>query len=84
MKTLPALVLLVVLASPALAGTVRCTTTENTLLNYLETLCSDGTRAVSRWNAILERWETTITTSPRRDCTAQMNPFSRQVEVRRS
>jgi hypothetical protein len=61
---------------------VHCTIRENTVLNRLETLCDNGTRAISRWNAVLERWETTVTESPRQACTAQVNPFTKQVEVR--
>jgi hypothetical protein len=76
------LVLRLGLASSALAGEVRCTTTEDTLLNRLVTVCSDGTGAVSRDDTILQRWETTITESPRKACTAQMNPLTKQVEVR--
>jgi hypothetical protein len=52
------------LARPGLAGEIRCTTTQNTLLNRLETLCDDGTRATSYWNATLERWETTVQPGP--------------------
>jgi hypothetical protein len=35
-------------------------------LEGLQTISSDGTRAISRWNRILHRWETTITSSPSR------------------
>jgi hypothetical protein len=35
----------------------------------------DGTRAVSTYHKTLERWETTITASPKNTCT-------RQIEVR--
>jgi hypothetical protein len=82
MKSLTALALWLTLVSLALAGTVRGTTTENTILNRLEALCDGGTRATSYWNATLQRWETTITESPRKACTAQMNPITKQVEVR--
>jgi hypothetical protein len=77
-------VLLLGLASSVLAGEVRCTTTENTILNRLETLCDDGTRATSSWNAILERWETTVQPGPRtwQSCQARVNPLTRQIEVR--
>ena len=34
-------------AMPALAGPVCCTTDEEKTLNRLQTLCDDGTRAVS-------------------------------------
>jgi hypothetical protein len=53
--TLAVLLLALVSASPALAGPVRCTTYEEKTLNRLQTLCADGTRAIS----------TTITASSR-------------------
>jgi hypothetical protein len=56
--------LLLALASPALAGPVRCTTYEEKTLGRLQTLCDDGTRAVSTWSPTLGRWDTTVT--PRR------------------
>jgi hypothetical protein len=74
--------LLLALASPALAAPVRCTTYEEQTLGRLQTLCDDSTRAVSRYNRTLDRWETTITSSPRRACTGRMHPVTRQVEVR--
>jgi hypothetical protein len=74
--------LLLALASPALAGPVRCLTYEEKSLGRLQTLCDDGTRAVSTYNKTLDRWDTTITTSPRSACTGQLNPRTQQVEVR--
>jgi hypothetical protein len=73
---------LVLWASVTWAGTTRCTTYEEKTLNRLHTLCSDGTRAVSTYNRTLERWDTTITESPRKACSARMNPRTHQVEVR--
>jgi hypothetical protein len=48
---------------------VRCQTYEEKSLQRWQTICSDGTRAVSTWNATLERWDTAVTspTPPRRD-----------------
>jgi hypothetical protein len=82
--TLFTLALLLMLASPILAGEVRCTTTQNTILNRLDTLCDNGTRATSYWNAILERWDTTVQPAPstRQACTARVNPLTNTVEVR--
>jgi hypothetical protein len=69
MRLLFALVLLVLalllvafllLVRPAWSAT-RCTTSEEQPLGRLQTLCSDGTRAVSIDNKTLERWETTLT-----------------------
>src|SRR5919198_3830976 len=75
------LALLLGLASPGLTGEVRCTTSQNTILNRLETLCDDGTRATSYWNTILERWETTVQPAPstRQACTARVNPLTNAV-----
>jgi hypothetical protein len=58
------LVLLLALASPALAGPVRCTTYEEKTMGRLQTLCDDGSLAVSTWNRTLERWETMVTSPP--------------------
>ena len=74
---------LLALASPAWAGTpTRCTTYEEPTLGRLQTLCSDGTRAVSTWSPTLQQWQTRITASPRQTCTGHMNPRTQQVEVR--
>jgi hypothetical protein len=84
MKTLIAFALLLGLVSSSLAATVRCRTYENTMLNRLETVCDDGTRATSYWNTILERWETAVQPGPstRQSCQARVNPLTRQIEVR--
>ena len=74
--------LAVTLASPVLAGPVRCQTHHEPTLNWLHPLCSDGTRAVSTYNRTLERWDTTITESPKKSRTGQLHPRTRQVEVR--
>jgi hypothetical protein len=78
------LALLLWLANPGLTGELHCTTTQNTILNRLETLCDDGTRATSYWNAVLERWETTVQPGPRprQSCQARADPLTRQIEVR--
>jgi hypothetical protein len=78
----PWLVLLLVLASPAWAGSVRCTTYEEKSLGRLQTLCDDGTRAVSTWSPTLGRWDTTVTPPPGKACTGQLNPRTQQVEMR--
>jgi hypothetical protein len=79
---LAALALLLALASPALAGPVRCTTYEEKTLGRLQTLCSDGTRAVSTWSPTRQRWDTTVTPPPGQTCTGQMNVRTKQVEMR--
>jgi len=70
------------LVNPTWAGTLQCTTYEEKTLQRWHTICNDGTRAVSRYNRVLNRWETTITTSPHSICTGRMNPRTQQVEVR--
>jgi hypothetical protein len=74
--------LLLLLASPALAGPVRCQTHHEPTLNRLQTLCDDGTRAVSTWSRTLERWESTVTPPPGQTCTGHMNPRTQRVEMR--
>jgi cytochrome c oxidase assembly factor CtaG len=56
-------VVLLVLASPTWAAT-RCITYEEPTLGRLQTLCADGTRAVSTWSRTLQQWQTTITPPP--------------------
>jgi hypothetical protein len=74
--------LLVVLASPALAGPVRCTTYKEKSMHRLTTLCDDGTRAVSTWSQTLQQWQTTITQSPRQACTGRVHPGTKALELR--
>ena len=78
------LVLLLILASAALAGPERYMTYEEKTLGRWQTLCWDRTRATSSWNRILERWETTIQPAPdaRRSCTTRMHPQMQHVNVR--
>ena len=66
---------------PAWSAT-RCMTYEEKTLGRLQTLCDDGTRAVSNYNQTLERWESTITPPPGKRCTGQMNSRTRQWEGR--
>jgi len=83
MTTLTALALLgLLLASPTMAGSVRCTTYEERSMNRLQTICDDGTRAVSTYNRTLQRWDITITESPRQTCTARVHPVTKAVELR--
>jgi hypothetical protein len=49
------LAVLLTLASPALAETVRCTTYEEKTLGRMHTVCDDGTRGVSTNNRTLDR-----------------------------
>ena len=70
------------LTSPGLVTTVHGTTDEDQTLQRWHTLCDDSTRAVSRYNHILDRWEATMAESPRPLCTARMDPHTQSVEVR--
>jgi hypothetical protein len=63
MTALIPLALLLTLASSAPAGT-SCTTYEEKTLNRWQTLCSDGTRAISTYNRALQQWDTTVTSPP--------------------
>jgi len=74
--------LLLALASPALAGPVRHTTYEEQTLKRLQTLCDDGTRAVSTWSPTLQRWQTTITARPQPGRTCTPHTTGRGLEVR--
>jgi hypothetical protein len=69
------------IASPVWSGTPRCTTYEDKTLQRWHTLCDDGTRAVSRYNQLFDRWETMMTESLRHSCAARIDPHTRQVEV---
>jgi hypothetical protein len=82
MKAIVLPLFLLALASPVLAGPVRCTTYEGKPLGCLQTICSDGSRAVSTWSPTLQRWETTITESPKTSRTGHMNSRTQQVEGR--
>jgi hypothetical protein len=45
-------------------GATCCTTYEEKTLGRLQTVCSDGTRAIHTWNHALSRWESTVTVPP--------------------
>ncbi len=69
------LVLALVWAIPALAGpAMRCQTHHEPTLKRLQTLCDDGTRAVSTWGPTLQQWQTTITPEAGKTCTGRLNP----------
>jgi hypothetical protein len=74
-------VLLLALMTPTWAASVRCTTYEVKSLGRLQTVCDDGTRAVSTYNQTLERWES-IVTPPGQTCEGRLNPTTRQWEER--
>jgi hypothetical protein len=77
-----ALALWLARTSPVVAGSTRCTTYAGKSLNRLQTLCGDGTRAISTYNRTLDRWDTTITEPSRKACMGRLNSTTRQVEVR--
>jgi len=58
----------------ALAEATHGTTYAEKTLGRLQTMCADGTRAVSTYNTTLERGESIVTESPRRECTRHLNP----------
>jgi hypothetical protein len=72
---------LVLLTTPAGAAP-RCLTYEERTMNRLQTLCDDGTRAISTYNKTLSRWESTVTPPPGQTCMGQMNPRTRQWQGR--
>jgi hypothetical protein len=41
-----------------------CLTYEEKSLDRWQSVCDDGTRATHRWNRVLGRWESTVTTPP--------------------
>ena len=45
-------------------GPVRCTTYEEKTLNRLHTICDDGTRGISTYNQLLDRWDTRMIVPP--------------------
>jgi hypothetical protein len=47
-----------------------------------QTLCDDGTRAVSTDNKTLQRWDTTVTPPPGQTCEGRPNPKTRPWEGR--
>ncbi len=71
-------------ANPGLSATLKCMTYQEKTLGRQQTVCSDGTRATSYWNATLGRWETTVQPAPgaRRSCTTQRHPQTKDVQVR--
>lgn len=73
---------LVFLASPTLAGPVRCTAYEEKTLGRLQTLCADRTRAVSTWSPTLQQWTTTVAPPLGQTCQGRVNPQTRQWEGR--
>jgi len=79
---LSAILLLLALATAAWAGPVRCTTSEEKTLGRLQTLCDDGTRAVSTWSPTRQRWDTTVTPPPGQTCTGRLNSKTQQWEGR--
>jgi hypothetical protein len=82
MRPLILILLLMILASPALAGPVRCITYEEKTLGRWQILCDDGSRAVSTWSSTLQQWQTTVTPPPGKTCTGHMHPRTQQVEMR--
>jgi hypothetical protein len=70
------------LTTHAWAGSTRCLTYEERSLGRWQTVCADGTRAVSTWNQTLSRWESTVSPPPGQTCTGRLHPKTRQWEGR--
>jgi len=81
-RVLTLVLLVLTLATPVLAGSVRCTTYDEKSLRRLRTLCDNGTRATHTYNKTLSRWESTITAPPGETCTGRVNPRTQQWEGR--
>jgi hypothetical protein len=58
------MLLLLTLATPALAGPGRCTTDEEQTLGRRQTRCDDGTRGIRPDHEILDRWDMRSTPRP--------------------
>jgi hypothetical protein len=76
------LVAVVLLVRPAMAEATHGATDVAQTLGRLQTLCSDGTRAVSTYHKTLSRWESTITSPPGQTCRGRVNSRTLQVEGR--
>jgi hypothetical protein len=76
------LVALLLWVRPLWAGTTRCLTSEEKIMQRLQTLCDDGTRGISTYNKTLERWDTTLTKGRKPVCTVRMDPTTKQMRVR--
>jgi hypothetical protein len=63
-------------ALTTLSATTRDLTYEEKSLGRLQTLCDNGTRAVSTYNRTLDRWDTTITESLRKGSVANLIPLA--------
>ncbi len=64
--TLAALLMLA-LASPTMADTVRCRTWYDEAFKRWVTECSDGARAITRYDEQFQRYQTEIITPPKGD-----------------
>jgi hypothetical protein len=83
-RSIHALVILalLLLTTPAWAGSVRCTTYEERSLGRWQTLCDDGTQAVTTWSSTRGGWQTTITESPQSCRTCRPHTTGHSLEVR--
>jgi hypothetical protein len=72
---------LLLLVSPVW-GATRCTAYEEKTLGRLQTVCDDGTRAISTYNNTLSRWESTVTSPSGQTCTGRLNSRTHQWEGR--
>jgi hypothetical protein len=56
MKVVVLLLLLALASATGARPAVRCQTHHEPTVNRLQTLCDDGTRAISTWSPTLQRW----------------------------
>lgn len=77
------LALLLALTTPVWAGhPTRGLTYEEKSLGRLQTICDDGTRAVSTYNKTMGRWDTTVTPPPGPTGMGRLPPRTRPWEGR--
>jgi hypothetical protein len=62
-----AMALILLMVTWASVGTVQCTTREDTEPKRWVTTCTDGARAITRYDEELQRWNTQIITPPKGD-----------------
>jgi len=67
--------LLLLLVTPALADTARCTTREDAQAQRWVTTCTDGSRAVTKYDAPAQRWRTDAIRKRQGDKSLQGSPM---------
>jgi hypothetical protein len=75
------LVAFLLLVRPAWSAP-SCLTYEEKTLGRWQTLCDDGTRAVSTDNRTRSRWERAVTSPPANACTGRLTPVTTRGDLR--